>query len=289
MGQVRIGPTELWDPSRSAQSPLVMPSPPDRVDITAIDDSVLCHLDMDMLDILLAEEQLVQASTVPQAQMRMELLRNTEVFRKIPLENVEQAVSLLSEVEFKAGDEPVKMGKESDQFYIIVDGSGELWRIDEEEYVPAKAADLGAGDNFGEEGLIMGAPSPVTIKINTDCRALALGRDDFQRLLAKPLVREVNVQVARTMRDEGYPMLDVRMEEEWEEVRIPGAKLLPLSQLRLRSNELDRDKEYLVYCRSGRRSSVGAFLLGEMGFKATSMAGGMNAWTFEKEGPEADA
>jgi rhodanese-related sulfurtransferase len=198
-------------------------------------------------------------------------------------------LELLQETGVEAGAEPVKMGKESDCFFVLVDGTAELWRIDHEEGTPMKAENLGPGSCFGEEGLLMKSPSPVTVRFTTDARLLRLHRDDFQRLLARPMMGEVDVHVAKTMRERGYPMLDVRLEEEHQEIGIPGAKLIPLSQLRRRAGELDREREHVVYCRSGRRSSVATFLLGEMGFQVVNMKGGIKEWAFDLEGDEVAA
>jgi len=285
LGQVRID-GETWDPQRSADAPLVLASAPAVTSVEAIDDSVLCHLDLDLLDILLAEEQVIATSGDAEAKSRMELIRSSDLIRKLPLENVDQALHLLQDVEMDAGAEPVKMGRESDCFYVLVEGAAELWRIDDDEGIPMKADDLGPGSCFGEEGLLMKSPSPVTIRLTSSARLLRLPRDDFQSLLARPMLREVDAHVANTMRARGYPLLDVRMEDEHEEIRIPGSLLIPLSQLRKRARELDQGKEYVVYCRSGRRSSVATFMLGEMGFRVVNMLGGIKDWPFDVEGDE---
>ncbi len=75
-----------------------------------------------------------------------------------------------------------------------------------------------------------------------------------------------------------YVALDVRLHEEFDEGHIPGARLIPLSQLRQRADELDPAARYVAYCRSGRRSSVAAFLLSQLGYDVVSMAGGVLAW-----------
>jgi rhodanese-related sulfurtransferase len=285
LGRVRVG-DDVWGPERSVRKPLVMPSAPAVLDIEVLDDSVLCQLDLELLDILLTQEQLVETSADAQAQQRLESVRNTSLMRKLPLENVEQALGLLHESSLEAGAEPVKMGKESDQFSVLIEGGAELWRIDDEEGIPKKFEDLVPGDCFGEEGLLMQSPSPVTVRITADSLLLTLTRDAFERLLARPMLREVDVHVAKTMRERGYPLLDVRMEEEFEEVRIPGAQLIPLSQLRRRADELDREREYVVYCRSGRRSSVATFMLSKLGYRVINMQGGIKDWTFDLEGDD---
>ena len=142
-----------------------------------------------------------------------------------------------------------------------------------------KAAELERGAAFGEEGLLTGQTSPVTVRMLADGVLLQLTREEFARLLAKPLVREVETPVAKAMIENHYVALDVRLNEEFDEGHIPGALLIPLSQLRKRAAELDSAARYVAYCRSGRRSSVAAFLLSQLGFDVVSMAGGVLAWS----------
>jgi rhodanese-related sulfurtransferase len=42
---------------------------------------------------------------------------------------------------------------------------------------------------------------------------------------------------------------------------------------------LDRSREYVLYCQSGRRSSAGAFLLAQRGFRAFVLGGGVRGGT----------
>jgi rhodanese-related sulfurtransferase len=91
---------------------------------------------------------------------------------------------------------------------------------------------------------------------------------------------EVTVAEASARRAAGAFMLDVRQPEEWAEVHIPGATLVPLGDLPSRLAEVPRGREIVVVCRSGNRSAEGRDILRQAGFAATSsMAGGMNEWT----------
>lgn len=92
--------------------------------------------------------------------------------------------------------------------------------------------------------------------------------------------KEISVEEAATRYTSGSFMLDVRQPEEWEEVHIPGATLIPLGELSQRLSELPKDQEIVVYCRSGNRSQSGAEILAKNGFNSvTSMAGGINEWS----------
>ena len=55
-----------------------------------------------------------------------------------------------------------------------------------------------------------------------------------------------------------YTLLDVRQPWEYEEDHIPGAKLVPLGDLKDGTQSLDPEKPILVYCAVGGRSRVGS-------------------------------
>ena len=68
---------------------------------------------------------------------------------------------------------------------------------------------------------------------------------------------------------------------EWngELGRIPGARHLPLGELRARLGELPRDRPIVAVCRSGGRSAEASLILEQAGFpRAANMSGGMIRW-----------
>jgi len=90
---------------------------------------------------------------------------------------------------------------------------------------------------------------------------------------------EISVNEAFTKYQQGAFMLDVRTQEEWNEYHAPNTTLIPLDQLASRVNELPRDKEIVVVCRSDNRSQEGRDILLNAGFtQVTSMKGGLNEW-----------
>ena len=64
-------------------------------------------------------------------------------------------------------------------------------------------------------------------------------------------------------RERQYTLLDVRETEEYAQEHIPGSLNLPLSELEQRLEDIPRDKDVVVYCRSGRRSMAGSALITE--------------------------
>lgn len=93
------------------------------------------------------------------------------------------------------------------------------------------------------------------------------------------LPSEVDVAAAYSMYQEGAFVLDVREQSEWDEFHAPNTTHIPLSELPSRLNELPRDRQILVVCRSGNRSQEGRKILLDAGFtQVTSMKGGLREW-----------
>ena len=73
----------------------------------------------------------------------------------------------------------------------------------------------------------------------------------------------------------GGVILDVREPIELAVEYVPGAVNIPLGQLRDRLDELPRDQEIHVVCRSGQRAYYATRLLLQKGFRASNISGGM--------------
>lgn len=82
----------------------------------------------------------------------------------------------------------------------------------------------------------------------------------------------------------GQPPLvvDVREPYEREIAAIPDSVLIPLGELPARLGELDREREIVVYCRTGARSAKALEQLREAGFpRVKNLTGGIHAWADE--------
>ncbi|MDP1606543.1 MAG: rhodanese-like domain-containing protein [Rhodocyclaceae bacterium] len=75
-------------------------------------------------------------------------------------------------------------------------------------------------------------------------------------------------------------LIDVREPWEFDVVRIPGAKLIPLRAIPARYLELQRDAETVIVCHHGARSyQVGMFLESQGFTHIINLYGGMAAWS----------
>jgi rhodanese-related sulfurtransferase len=80
----------------------------------------------------------------------------------------------------------------------------------------------------------------------------------------------------------GLVILDVRTQSEYDETHIEGAVLIPVQELPDRLDELSKNDEILVYCRTGNRSSTAVGIMEDDGFsKIYHMNQGISVWLSE--------
>jgi sulfur-carrier protein adenylyltransferase/sulfurtransferase len=96
-------------------------------------------------------------------------------------------------------------------------------------------------------------------------------------------IDEITVEELKQRLDRGErpALLDVREPFEWNIINLGeyGARLIPMRELPQRLDELDREQELVVYCRSGARSANIVGMLQAQGFRnAINLAGGVRAW-----------
>ncbi len=82
---------------------------------------------------------------------------------------------------------------------------------------------------------------------------------------------------------EDFVFLDVRSQEEFDEVSLSQSILIPLGQLRKKYTELPMDKEIITFCKISLRGYEAALILKGKGFKQVKvMDGGVVMWPYEK-------
>jgi rhodanese-related sulfurtransferase len=95
-----------------------------------------------------------------------------------------------------------------------------------------------------------------------------LGRMGIKQLTPKDLDRM-----------KGMMLLDVRSDKEYVQGHIPGAVHVPLADIGDKVKKLKKDKDLVVYCRSGNQSIWAIKRLMGMGYKNLyNLKGGYSAW-----------
>jgi len=84
--------------------------------------------------------------------------------------------------------------------------------------------------------------------------------------------------------DKDYFLLDVRTKQEFNQGHISGATNISHSDLAKNLNKVPKDKDLIIYCRSGMRARVAANLLSKNGYERLfHLAGDMNGWMANKK------
>jgi NADPH-dependent 2,4-dienoyl-CoA reductase/sulfur reductase-like enzyme/peroxiredoxin family protein/rhodanese-related sulfurtransferase/TusA-related sulfurtransferase len=78
-------------------------------------------------------------------------------------------------------------------------------------------------------------------------------------------------------------ILDVRTELEWDLGHIEGAVHIPQDELRARLGELDRERDWIVYCAVGQRAYASERILKQSGFRVANLSGGYSMFSIVTE------
>ena len=101
------------------------------------------------------------------------------------------------------------------------------------------------------------------------------------------MYEQITAEDAKKIMDSGeeHIILDAREQDEFDEGHIPGAILIPYTEIENKAIELipDKDKLILVYCRSGRRSKIAVESLAKLGYTNVKEFGGIIDWPYEVE------
>ena len=116
---------------------------------------------------------------------------------------------------------------------------------------------------------------------------LLAGCAQDQDLKQEEVYVNITAEEAKQIMDtqEGYVILDVRTQEEFDAGHIPNAIVIPNTEIEQRAErELpDKDQLLLVYCRSGNRSKKAAEILVQLGYTNIKEFGGIIDWPYEIE------
>lgn len=269
-----------------AREPAILYTIPRGANLMLTRPSVYLIVDGHRLDAVLSgeQEQRSLAALEDGVRVRTSSLLKAAPFKQLTFTHLVRCAEAMTALRIPAGTDVVREGDPGDYFYVIDSGTAEVLRTNEDGDDDLVAT-INAGGTFGEEALLQNSTRNATVRMREDGVLLRLSKSDFDLLLKSKLLGEISAeQAAEKLRAGKAELIDCRTDEEWELWRLPGSRLMPLETIRERTRGLDANREYIAYCRTGRRSDAAAFLMRQAGLKAHSLKGGITAWPYEFEG-----
>lgn len=290
-GEVTITDQEGEQTVRSADDPAshypLRNYQPRRHTAVANTDCSIIRFDSDQLDAMLAWDQASNYIMLDIASQRdldedadwMITLLKSNLFYKVPPMNIREILSKFKPVVMTNGDVVLRQGEVGDCCYIIKEGLAGVYQFVDEKSTPKLVNEIGGGKCFGEDALVNDTVRNATIRMHSNGVLMKLEKNDFFLLLKPPAVSTCNLDAAQQREQEGSVWVDVRTQEEFEKGHYPDAVNLPLTILKLKSRMLDKQKHYIIYCNSGRRSEAAAWFLNEEGFNVSLLVGGFSHYS----------
>jgi len=257
---------------------------PRRYTAVALSPVTMFRIDRGLLDHILSNDQASNETGIVEVEELeddegadwMTRLISSELFTRLPHDNIQRFFTELQAVPVSTGDFVVEQGTDGDYLYIVAEGKCAVIRRAAEGGHEHQLAVLRAGDVFGEESLISNTPRNASVKMLSPGFVMRLPKQKFLDLVSNPTLHAVDYAVACKMVREGAVWIDVRFPDEHKSAAVNNSRNIPLNMLRMEASKLDSSKRYVVYCDTGARSSTGAFLLARVGLDACYLAGGFD-------------
>lgn len=264
----------------------IAPQQPRQLGARAKTRCTVISIDSGLLDVMLAWEQSASYEVDDidaDDEDWMTRMMQSELLQRLPANNLQQLFMRMEEIKCKASEVIVNQDDEGDYYYIIKQGICIVSRRPSANAREVKLAELSDGDSFGEESLLSGAKRNASVTMLTDGILMRLSKNNFNELLKSPLLSQLSYQQVKPMVEDGAILVDVRLPGEYANAHLKNSINLPLAAIRSEINSLDTEKEYIVYCDTGRRSTSAVFLMGQFGLDASILKDGLSSVPMEDQ------
>ena len=250
---------------------------PRLVNAVADSDCSLLRINSERLDKMLTWSQIADYLQLNISRQRdldedvdwMMTVLKSNLFFKVPPINVEQIFSCLTPQVVYTGDVIIRQGEIGDQCYFLKEGEADVTRNTDGKR--EHLATITAGRCFGEDALVNETVRNATVVMRTDGVLMRLEKQDFYKLLKEPDVATLALADFDVALVDSI-CVDVRSGEEYASSHLREAVNVPLNILAIKSRLLSKEKKYIFYCDTGRRSRAAAYLLAQQGYKALALA-----------------
>lgn len=199
----------------------------------------------------------------------MDALLASGLFAQIPPTKIQSLFARFEACEVTTGETVIQEGDAGDTFYVIKQGYALVRK--QHGNSNKTLACIRPGQFFGEDALISDRPRGASIVMASDGKLMRLGKEDFRSLLQDSVIRHLSEEELEKLQEESDRpciLLDIRPEMDARHDRIPGARNIPLSELRKPQGQLEKSFIYAICGDTGSNAELGAYLLSDAGFEA---------------------
>jgi len=167
-----------------------------------------------------------------------DFLRNVYFFKELSEDDIRRIQSVCHEENFDRGEIIFKEGSSADRFYIIMEGSVEVWK-DYDSVERDLLAVHGKGKLFGEMALIDDLPRSATVVSRGKTHLLYIDRDDFHRIITEnssiaiSIMKSVSLMVRKSNETfvEGLREKNKKLERAYRELKDTQEELIKAERL----------------------------------------------------------
>ena len=271
--------------SKSPLTTAVAEGSPRNVTLKTKTASTLLYIDADLLELLMSDEpdssnsatayEVTELTAEDNDDWMLTFLQSP-AFLKLPTANIQKLLVKMDEISVKKDQVVITQGAKDDNYFIIKSGSCNVHRKPYENAANVLLAVLPTGSGFGEESLIANSTRNATITMREDGTLMRLKKNDFLELLINPLINYFEHSETQQKINQGCVVIDVRSQEQAKKQPLEGAVNIPLSMLRVKFDNFNADREYLLVCEDSTQSAAAAFLMIQQGFKCSVLRNGIN-------------
>ncbi|MCA8838256.1 MAG: cyclic nucleotide-binding domain-containing protein [Proteobacteria bacterium] len=245
----------------------------------------IVRLDSNMLDVVLTWNQTgtYQVNEISEMEVLednddwMVKILKSQPFAHIPPANMQAIFMRMEVIDVKAGEVVAKQGTPGDYFYVIKSGKSMVIRATKKNPKGLKLAELREGNSFGEDSILAECNRNASVVMLTAGSVIRISKKDFLEYLKAPQIETTKINDALKMQKDGAVLIDVRLPDECKMGVLPGSINIPLVFLRMKMAQLDKSKQYIVYCDTGRRSTNACYLMRERGLKTLHLVNGITS------------
>ena len=189
------------------------------------------------------------------------------IFSMLPPTGIQNILESGKIVTVKSNEVVIRQDEAGDYFYIIKGGQFVVSRKVSTTNRDITLATLRAGDFFGEEALISGAPRNATVTASEPGDLLKLRADELEKWFSGPLIQTVSPSDLESLAND-VCWIDTRNPDDYAAGSVPGSKNIVVDLIRTNAKKLSTSNTYIVCHTKPELAAVASFHLKASGIDA---------------------